>query len=176
MRNPLLRFGLLFFLALSLAGQTSDWKAYKNVPGNFSMMFPVEPQDSVNKTGDESIESHNLMAQTSSGVYLVTYAAMTNLQPVNDATYQVYKNAVLKELPTCAVDSEQAANPAIQGYIGHLYKMTCNISGAKVSAEGNLYWGKHYAYAVMVMYQAAVARPEGAKKFLESFSVIDLQK
>jgi len=173
--NRLLRSGLLLFLAASLTGQAGEWKAYRSVPGNFAMMFPAEPQDTVNKS-DKDIESHNLMVQTNSTIYLVTYAAMVNLQPVNDATYEVYKNAVFKELPKCGIDSEKAADPAIQGYIGHLYKMTCDMPNTKVTAEGNLYWGKHYAYAVMVMYSSSGVRPEGAKKFLESFSVIDQQK
>ena len=47
---------------------------------------------------------------------------------------------------------EQAPAPALEGYIGHWYQLSCAMPNVKVAIEGNLYWGKHYAYAVMVMY------------------------
>lgn len=175
MRNQLVRSALLLFLAASLSGQANDWKTYRNSAGNVAIMFPAEPQDTVNKV-DKDMNSHNLAVQTSGAIYLVTYVAMANEQPVNDATYQVYKTSVFQGLPKCGIDAEQAADPDVQGYIGHWYKMTCDMPNLKVMAEGNLYWGKRYAYAVMVMYPAQGARPAGAKRFLDSFSVIDQAK
>ncbi|HLW54655.1 MAG TPA: hypothetical protein VKW06_17595 [Candidatus Angelobacter sp.] len=175
MCHRILRATLLLCLAVSLSGQTGEWKKYKNVEGNLAVLFPSDPQDSINKN-DSGIQSHNLMVQTQAGVYLVVYTSMVGEQPVNDATFQVFKTAAFAELPKCVADAETAANPAIQGFIGHSYRLNCEMPNTKIAVEGNLYWGKHYAYAVLVMYAIPGARPDGAAKFMESFSVIDEKK
>ena len=74
-------------------------------------------------------------------------------------------------MPNCEVGKEGPPRPAIQGYIGHSYRLDCDISGNKVITIGSLYWGKHYAYAVMVMFPANVPEPAAVKKFMDSFSV-----
>ena len=163
MRNLLLRPWLLLFVAVAFTGQTSDWKTYKNTEGNFAVLFPGNPEDSINKT-DSGAQSHTLMAPTKAGVYTVIYTTMAAEQPVNDVTYQTFKKAVFQELPKCDVEREQAPAPALEGYIGHWYQLSCAMPNVKVAIEGNLYWGKHYAYAVMVMYPMTGSQPEGAQK------------
>ena len=39
-----------------------------------------------------------------------------------------------------------------------------------------MYWGKHYAYAVLTMFSTAPSDPPTAKKFSDSFSVLDASK
>jgi hypothetical protein len=175
MRKLLLRSCLLSLLALSVAGQTDNWKKYDNKEGNFAVLFPDQPTDSVNAS-DENVKSHTLMVKDSGAVYTVVYTAMSTTQTVDDATFQVFKNAVFQELPKCAVEKEQAPAPVLNGYIGHWYRLTCDLPNNKVTVEGNIYWGKHYAYAVMTMYPASNARPQGEEKFLQSFSVLDPAK
>ena len=171
-----LRFGILLFLTVSFAGQTGDWKTYKNTDGNFTALFPGDPQDSVNAASGSGISSHTLMVQTKAGIYTVVYTTMEAAQTVDDATYETFKNAVFHELPKCDVDTERPPAPAIQGYIGHWYQLSCAMPSTKVAIKGNLYWGKHYAYAVMVMHAVSGGEPEGTEKFLDSFAVIGAAK
>jgi hypothetical protein len=166
---------LLTLLGVVAAGQTDQWKKYKYADGNFSAVFPAEPQDSVNK-GDDAIQSHTLMAQQSGAVYTVVYTAMTAEQKVDDKTYEVFKNAVFKELAKCEVVAEQAPSLPLSGYIGHWYRLSCAMPNAEVAIVGNLYWGKHYAYAVMTMYPARNAEPATSKDFVNSFAVLDAGK
>jgi hypothetical protein len=50
--------------------------------------------------------------------------------------------------------------------------MNCDVRTQKMSFVGNLYWGKHYAYAVLAMFPTAAADPPEAGKFCNSFSVL----
>lgn len=173
MRN-LQRAGLLLFVAASLLGQSGEWKRYKNADANLTVLFPGDPQDTVNPSGDGP-KSHNLMLQTGSGLYLVVYVTQSSPQPVDEATFKVYRDAFLRGLPQCAMDTEKSANPVVPGLIGGWYHLNCT-QPTKIVAEGNLYWGKTFAYAVLVMYPATADRPDGAQKFLDSFSMIDPNK
>ena len=173
MRKLLSSTLMLLLAAGPLAAQTSEWRTYKNTNGNFTVLFPGEPTDTVNKTEDGA-QSHTLLAREGTAVYTVIYTAMTTEQKVDDATYQAFKTGVFKELPKCEAGAEQPASPAVEGYIGHSYRLSCAMPNTRVSIVGNLYWGKHYAFAVMAMFPANVAEPTaGEKKFAESFAVID---
>ena len=173
MRALAFRVLLLLCLAAPTVGQTDEWKRYKNPEGNFSVLFPTEPTDTKNKS-EEGIESHTLLSSVRPVAYTVIYAAMTNEQPVNDATYDTFKNAVFKELPKCTVMTDKAGSPAVQGYISRQYRLSCEM-GATVTILGNLYWGKHYSYAVMVMF-ATPSDPPTIKKFTDSFEITDTSK
>ena len=162
----LIVLGTLPFFAL-----TDTWKRHNNSSGNFTVLFPGEPQDSVNKEGD-GIRSHTLMFQDPPHVFTVVYTAMDEEQKVDEATYQIFRNAVFKELPNCSIGVERTAAPALAGYVGHWYRLNCDISSTSVTALGNLYWGKHYAYAVMVMFRSDQAAPQTTDKFLGSFGVL----
>jgi len=116
MRALAFRVLLLLCLAAPTVGQTDEWKRYKNTEGNFSVLFPTEPTDTKNKS-EEGIESHTLLSSVRPVAYTVIYAAMANEQPVNDATYDTFKNAVFKELPKCTVMTDKAGSPAVQSYI-----------------------------------------------------------
>jgi hypothetical protein len=50
------------------------------------------------------------------------------------------------------------------------------MPNTKVTILGNLYWGKHYAYAVMVMFPSSTDAPQTTSKFLDSFGIIDVGK
>ena len=167
---------ILLLAAGPLAAQTSEWKRYKNTNGNFSVLFPGEPQDTVNKA-EEGVQSHTLLAREDKTFYTVVYTVMTSEQKVDDATYQVFKEGVFKELPKCEAGAEQQVSPVLKGYIGHAYRLSCDMPSAKVIVVGNLYWGKHYAFAVMTMFPASAAEPTAAEKnFAESFAVIDADR
>ena len=172
--RKLLSGALILLLAAGLlAAQTSEWKRYRNTNGNFTVLFPGEPQDTVNKA-EEGVQSHTLLAREDKAYYTIVYTVMTNEQKVDNATYQVFKDAVFKELPKCEAGAEQPASPLLEGYIGHAYRLSCDMPNTKVTIVGNLYWGKHYAFAVMTMFPASAAEPTATeKKFAESFAVID---
>lgn len=172
--RKLLSSALILLLAVGpLAAQTGEWKRYKNTNGNFTILFPGEPQDTVNKT-EEGLQSHTLLARGDNAFYTVVYTVMTNEQKVDDATYQIFKEGVFKELPKCEGGAEQQVSPALKGYIGHAYRLSCDMPSAKVIVVGNLYWGKHYAFAVMTMFPASAAEPTATEKnFAESFALID---
>jgi len=89
----------------------------------------------------------------------------------------VFKNAVFKELPKCEAGAEQPASPAVEGYIGRSYRLSCDMPNTRMAIVGNLYWGKHYAFAVMTMFPASAAEATSTeKKFFDSFAVIDPAK
>jgi hypothetical protein len=171
MRKALFGYLLLIIVAIPFTGQTDEWKRHRNTTGNFTALFPEDPQDTVNKTGG-GVESHTLLAKQAPAVYTVIYTTMSEEQKVDDATYEIFKNAVFKELPGCAVGAEGQAAPELTDFIGHWYHLNCNMNPNKVTIIGNLYWGKHYAYAVMVMFPSSTAEPPTTAKFLQSFAVL----
>lgn len=171
MRNFLFRLSLLICLVASLAGQTSNWQSYRNADGNFSVVLPGEPKETVN--GEGELASHTIQVIADSVGYTIVYVKMPMEQTVDEATYKTYKESILKELPTCTVVTEQPATPAVQGYVGRWYRMNCEISNTKMTFVGNLYWGKHHAYSVLGMFATGASDPAGIKKFVDSFSVID---
>ena len=173
MRKLLSSVLMLLLAAGPLAAQTSEWKRYKNTDGNFTVLFPGEPQDTANKN-EEGMQAHTLLAREGSALYTVVYTQMTSEQKVDDATYQSFKRGVFQELPKCEAGAEQPVSPVLEGYIGHAYRLSCDMPNTKVTIVGNLYWGKHRSFAVMTMFPASAAEPTAtAKKFSESFAVID---
>jgi hypothetical protein len=92
---------------------------------------------------------------------------------VDDANYNSFKDGVFKALPTCQVGPEQPASRVVEGYIGHAYRLGCTAQGIELTLTGNLYWGKHHAYAVMAMFPAGIAEPPSVKAFVQSFALID---
>jgi len=71
-RKALLCSGLVMMLAGSFFGQTEGWKKYSNAGGNFTVLFPHDPQDSVIES-DTQWESHTLMTIAPPNVYGVVY-------------------------------------------------------------------------------------------------------
>src|SRR5437868_10847244 len=119
MRKLLSSVLILLLAAGPLAAQTSEWGRYKNINGNFTVLFPGEPEDTVNKT-DEGVQSHTLLAKEDTASYTVVYTVMTSEQKVDNATFQAFKNGVFKELPKCEAGAEQQpVSPVLEGYIGH---------------------------------------------------------
>lgn len=173
MRKASLCTLFLLLLTVSFEGQTQNWKKYSNTNGNFAVLFPSQPDDSVN-SGD--VQSHTLMARENGVIYTVVYTVHNTEQTVDLATYDVFKKGVFKELPKCAVVTEGPPSPGLRGYIGGWYRLDCDEPNTKVSVLGNLYWGKHFAYAVMVLHAANVGEPVAKKDFLESFALIDATK
>jgi len=166
---------LLVLLTLPLAGQNDTWKKYDNATGNFSVLLPAEPQDTaLPETG--GIEAHVLVAQEKGVRFTVISASFAREQPVDDANYGEYKAGVLSKLPNCEVGAEQQPAPALSGYIGHWYKLNCIASNDKITIEGNLYWGKHYSYAVLALFAAGAEEPPAVKKFTGSFALLKPEK
>lgn len=175
MRSWIIRISLLVCLAASLTGQTNEWRRYRNVDGNFSALMPGEPKD-IGNGGQSEQASHTIQSIDGTVGYTVVYVITKAEQPVNEATFKVYRDAFMKGLPNCVQVTENPAAPAIRGYIGHWYRMNCQVQDKKLSFIGNLYWGKHYAYAVLTMFPTAPSDPPMAAKFSDSFSVIDPDK
>ncbi len=200
---------IVLLLVSSFEGQANEWKKYKNADGNFTVLFPGEPQDTVNSAGG-GITSHTLQVQEKGvfygvvwasmdvalgartfaprgitrqlqvqekGVfYGVVWASMDVAQTVDEANFQIFKNSFLSKLPKCEVGTEQPASPAFQGYIGHGYRLNCDAPQAKLAITGNLYWAKHYCFALMAISASSAAEPAEMKSFIESFAIIDPTK
>lgn len=166
---------ILLLLTTAFTGQTNTWKKYENKSGNLSVLFPGDPQDSVNKE-DQSMSSHTLVARENGTTYAVIYTSMNAEQTVSTENFKLFRDAVFKELPKCDVGPEQPVSPALDGYIGHKYRLSCAMPNTQLTIVGNLYWGKHYAYAVMYMFPASVAESQASNTFVESFSVVDPAK
>jgi hypothetical protein len=171
MRRALLCWFVVVLVTVPFLAQTDTWKRHKNPTGNFTVLFPADPQDSVNKS-DQEIESHTLLAIEKPFYYMVIYTTMASDQTVDDATYQVFKNAVFQQLPACQVGNDRPAQPALKGYIGRRYRLKCDTKPNNVNIIGNIYWGKRYAYAVLLMFPDGASEPPTTAKFLDSFAVL----
>jgi hypothetical protein len=159
-------------LTAPLAGQTEEWHTYTNEQGNFSVLLPIEPKDTTN--GDpSSVVSHTILALSGSNAYMVVFVFTKPEQSVTEAEFKVYRDSVMKTLPQCAQETESPASPTVIGYIGHWYRMNCSMRDQNMTLIGNLYWGRHYAYAVFTLFPPAPTDPPTAKKFSDSFSVFD---
>ena len=168
---------ILLLAAGPLTAQTNEWKRYKNTDGQ--LCRPVSRGTGRQRQQDREWRPilRTLLAGQDPGLYTVVYTTMTSAQTVDEATFQVFKSAVFKELPKCDVGTERPAAHAIEGYIGHGYRLSCDMPNTRVIIVGNLYWGKHDAYAVMTMFPASADEPAAAtNKFVESFAVIDPAK
>lgn len=106
-------------------------------------------------------------------IYTVVWASMDAAQTVDEANFQIFKNSFLSKLPKCEVGTEQPASPTLQGYIGHGYRLNCEAPQAKMAITGNLYWGKHYCFALLAIFASEEGEPAEMKSFIESFAIID---
>jgi|SRR5579864_2338008 len=174
MRYWVLALFLLTCLVAPFAGQNDQWQRYRNEGGNFSVMILGDPKESVNGEGAQA--SHTIQSISGTVGYTVVYVANPVEQKVDDATFKVYRDAFLQGLPQCTLAKEDASSHPLSGYIGRWYRMNCDIGSQKMSFIGNLYWGRHYAYAVLAMFSTASADPPEAGKFYNSFSVLDGSK
>ena len=174
MRYSVLAIFLLTCLASPFAGQTDQWHRYRNDGGNFSVLILGDPQDAVNGEGPQA--SHTIQSISGGIGYTIVYVANPTEQPVDEPTFKIYRDAFLKGLPQCDMSKEDPVSHPLAGYVGRWYRMNCDISGKKMTFTGNLYWGKHYAYAVLAMFQTATTDPPQSSKFYNSFSVLDSSK
>lgn len=170
-----LLLGIVLLLASPLAGQTDEWKKFKNTDGNFTVLFPGEPQDTVNN-GGSGLTSHTLQALRKPAFYMIVWTSFDSLQAVNDTNFEGFRKGFLSKLPKCEIGAERPASPALQGYIGQGYRLNCEVQQKKIVITGNLYWGKHYCFAVMAMFPTDVPEPAEVKSFTESFALIDPAK
>ena len=177
MRRLASGFLLCLLLAIPFAGQTNEWKRYKNTDGNFSVLFPGESREGPGEALRDGLEVHSVLVQASPAVYLVTYGIYHSAQPVDDANFQMYKRAYFERLPKCEPSGGAPASPAIAGYIGRSYRGTFETPNNKVNIVVNLYWGKRHSFAVQAMFPSSEVEPAAkVKKFLESFAIIDPAK
>jgi hypothetical protein len=172
MRTTLLRGALMLFAAAFLAGQSLDWREYKNSAGNFSAQMPAEPEDT---NASEGVDIHTILAFVDGVGYTVAYANSSEDQPVNHAIFKRYAEGMIKS-SNCTVVDEAPASPAIPHLIGRHYRLDCGTGSEKLTDVGNLYLAKHYTYAVLVMFPPRPVDPPNIKKFVDSFALIDPAK
>ncbi len=134
--------------------------------------MPAEPKESTSPGEGGVSESHTIQAISGGVGYTVVYVTLGSDQNVDDATYKAYKDSFMKGLPNCRQEGEYSASPPIPGYIGRWYRMNCNVDNTQMTFAGNLYWGKRYAYAVMVLFPASASDPPATRKFTDSFDVL----
>ncbi|HWX54334.1 MAG TPA: hypothetical protein VN176_07050 [Verrucomicrobiae bacterium] len=175
MRKLLIRLSLVTCLAATVAGQTDEWKRYRNTDGNFSVLFPFAPAEST-VADQDGMKSRSIQAVQKPSGYNVMYISMTQEQTVDEATFVGFRDNIFARWPQCSVFLDVAAFPVIPGYIGHRYRLNCGGEKTKLTITGNLYWGKHYAYAVLTLCNADLPEAPGTRKFLDSFSLIDAAK
>jgi len=173
MRSRFLHLTLALFAATSVAAQSLNWREYKNPGGNFSVQMPAEPKDTKNGASDEA--SHTVQAVVAGVGYTVVYSKSSADEAVDDAQFKEYKEGTLGAAK-CTVANESPASPAIPGFIGRHYRLDCATGAQKLNFLGNMYVGKHYSYTVMVMFPASPVDSPTAKKFVESFALIDPAK
>jgi hypothetical protein len=130
--------------------------------------MPVQPAE----TAAEGGASHTIQAISGGVGYTVVYVYNSTGQQVDQSTYNIYRDSFLKGLPNCRQESEHSASPPLTGYIGGWYRLNCSFENTQMTFAGNLYWGKHYAYAVLVMFQASPSDPPTTRKFIDSFDVL----
>ena len=170
---------LILCLTATLAAQT-EWKKYEEPGGNFSVLFPGEPKDTVSPSREGTESSHGFSASDGSVYVGVFYADLKQEQKVNEANYEAYKKAVFGGFPKCNELNSTVASPAFSGYIGHGYRLECegqNAKGQIVSGTlvVNLYFGKHFLY-MLTAGSTITPDPPTIKKFMDSFSVTDVSK
>jgi hypothetical protein len=173
--DALIRISLLLCLSAPAAGRTDEWHRYKNENGNFSVLLPEEPEESVEAEEGDPI-TYTARVFTPSIGYLVISVVTKEDQAVDEANFENYRDEILKHLPYCHPVKEESASLAVRGFIGHWYRMNCETPDRKFVAAGNLYWGKHYGYAVFVLFSPSTADPPTVKKFTNSFVVLHPEK
>jgi len=166
---------IVVLVAGVLSGQTTEWKTIHSAEGNFTVQFPGDPQDTVNPSGN-SMTSHILQIQVKPAIYMLVWSYIEQEQTVNDTSYEAFKSGFINKLPNCSTDTDQPASPSFRGYIGHGYVLNCDYPQAKIKMKGNLYWGKHYSFAMMTAFAASVSEPTEVNKFIGSFAIADLTK
>jgi hypothetical protein len=169
---PVFLFVLL--LAAPFTGQTNEWTKYKNADGNFMALFPGEPKTGPVSTGGDT--AHTIVTVKAPAVYTVIYTRPKKNQVVNDAAFEAFKSGFFEVYPKNEISAEGAALPAFANYIGHSYRSSFEMNNVRVKFLANLYLGKHQTFAVMVSFPASEAEPAEAKKFMESFALIDPDK
>jgi hypothetical protein len=174
MRITFIRVALVLSAVTSVAAQSLNWREYKNPAGNFSVLMPTDPSDTANR--DPQGDSHTIQATDHSVSYNIFYVKFAQEQAVTDANFKAHRDAFLVNFPDCKLFTEQAAAPALNGYIGGSYRLNCEVPGAKTRNIGNLYLGKHYFYGVLALFVPESAEPPNVKNFVESFTLIDPAK
>ncbi|HEY6967616.1 MAG TPA: hypothetical protein VJA94_00190, partial [Candidatus Angelobacter sp.] len=111
---------LLISVCAPFAAQSSEWHKYRNTGGNFTVLMPVEPQETENPT-EKGQTSRTIQALEGGMVYMVAYVAIQAEQPVNEPTFRIYRDSFMKGMPSCEMASEETASPALKGYVGHWY-------------------------------------------------------
>ncbi|HVB59096.1 MAG TPA: tetratricopeptide repeat protein [Candidatus Acidoferrales bacterium] len=152
--------------AMPTAAQTAEWHRYTNEDGNFSVLFPTEPMQSVRE--QNGVVIHTIQATSGSTVYVVAYQKMKSEQAVDEST--------LKALTNCNLVSNSSPSPPIRGYVGFGFGIKCRVQDKNAIGIGNFYFGKHYAFSVLAMFPSAASDAITVNRFTHSFSLIDPSK
>ena len=156
----------------------ADWKEYKNTAANFSALFPRGPEDKV--IGKEDFLQAHMASVSDGGIgYMVVSMRLSDDKLKEEAKFDFVKDFVLKILVSdkCKIESQGSPSKTLSNYNGLSYLIHCTEADrTKMIVVSNVYLGKHYSYAVMVVYPSILSEPAVAKGFLESFAVIDETK
>ena len=160
----------------------SDWHEFTSVEGNFTVLFPVEPEEQVQRAPNAAVETevHLFMADMGAAAYMIAY---------NDLPYAVTPDLTSSEVVESSFDSlretflagfDGTANGeetiSLAGYPGRQIDFTVSD---KVLPGGG--YGKVQVYAVDTrLYQVAALGTPGAlsnediETFLSSFALVDI--
>ena len=174
MRTTILRAALVLFAVSSVAAQSLNWLEYKNPGGNFSVLMPADPSDTANH--DPEGDSHTIQSTDHSVSYNIFYVKFSQEQTVTDANFKAHRDALFGNFPDCKLVSEQPVAPALNGFIGGSYRLSCEVPGAKTRHIGNLYLGKHYFYGVFALFVHPTVDSPDVKRFVDSFALMDPAK
>ena len=164
------------------AESSSDWHEFTSVEGNFTVLFPVEPEEQVQRAPNAAVETevHLFMADMGAAAYMIAY---------NDLPYAVTPDLTSSEVVESSFDSlretflagfDGTANGeetiSLAGYPGRQIDFTVSD---KVLPGGG--YGKVQVYAVDTrLYQVAALGTPGAlsnediETFLSSFALVDI--
>lgn len=168
--RTVLKAMLLVSLAAICSAQT-DWQPYRNTDGNFSALMPTTPSEIYTHDFDSGT-THTIRSVDQGAGFMVVYEKAKGEHTVDQASYDAYERGVLQSLGECKIEDKAGASLAVPNTIGAWYRMDCTVGQTPMYLVGNLYWGKHYAYAVMVAYPHSSAIPP-IDKFVNSFGLID---
>ncbi len=154
----------------------ADWKKHKNTAANFSALFPRDPEDKV--LVQEDVLQGRMASVFDGGIgYMVVSIWFSDGKLKEEAKFDFVKDFVLKILVSdkCKIGSQGSPTRILSNYNGSSYLIHCTETDRKkeMTVVSNVYLGKHYSYAVMVVYPSIISEPAVAKGFLESFAVID---
>ncbi|MCB0165221.1 MAG: hypothetical protein KDI79_13405 [Anaerolineae bacterium] len=160
----------------------SDWQEFTSIEGNFSVLFPVEPEEQVQLAPNAVVETevHLFMADMGAAAYLVAYndlpAAVTPDvagSDVVEASFDSLRETFLAGFDGAATGEESVT---LAGYPGRQIDFTVSD---KVLPGGGYGIVQVYAVDTRLYQVAALGTPsalsnEDIETFLSSFALVEI--